>query len=224
MKFLTELFFKSKLIRLFAVISILYFGVYKFDKSDDSLYKKINPDNLSKNFVIARGQTKKIFNAVNDAKRLEGPGDSRGSKKDLGSKVSKSVDSNLRIIVDSIDSIDHNVSNKKSFKLSGVKKRVACNSNVTYDMSIIQKGKTIFEEKNKNLIISSNKNILLERKLSGLFPGNIVSFIIDKDNHFLPPIVRKFYLKYKAVEVRVFVKRSLSNPMLHGNKNSMICN
>lgn len=223
MNYLTNLFFKSKIIRLFTVICILYFGVYKYDKSDDSLSSKINRESLSKNFDIAKGQTKKIIDVISEVKKAENLND--GSSQELSTKSSREVVDVIKSIIDQIDMVDHNISTSNSGKKSSNAKKAICNSTVTYDLLIFDsKNENIHTSKNKSLRISENRNLLFERKMLGVYSGKTIKFKIDSDQKFIPSLVRKFYIQSGGeVEVWLKIKRVIHNTMFQSDANRTIC-
>ena len=220
MKFLTELFFNSKIIRILAVAALIYFGLYKYDKSDDSLSRNINSETISRNYDVAKSQTIRIFDVISKVKKEQHKKENLMKIDDA--KARNKLSNKKQALIDDIDRIKHSVALTSEFTPYS-KDKISCNSILSYNMDILKDGVIIDSFKNKRLVVSQNKDVLLERKFIGLSSGKVIEFTIDKDAEFLSPLLRRYFLRDGNFTVRATVIRVLRNDSSLSTSNTFIC-
>lgn len=204
---------------MLAVVALIYFGLYKHDKSDDSLSRNVNSDTISENYDIAKSQTIKIFDVISKVKKEERR---KGNIVKIdSSKAKNKLSSKKQALIDDIDRIKHSVALTSEFKPYS-KDKISCNSLLVYDMDILKNGNVIESLKSKRLVVSENKDILLERKFVGLSSGRVIEFRIEKDWGFLSPLLRRYFLRDGNITVRATVIRVLKSAS-YNRSNTFIC-
>ncbi len=182
----------------------------------------MNSENISQNLDAASSQAKKIFKTISEVKKLEAKGENSNIVVDEESlpKVSKK----MQDVIFKIDNIDHKITTSAGFKGGSQNNKINCNSTVIFDLEIYSKNKLLFSKKNNNIRVSENKNILIERKVLGVYSGKMVEFVISDDYEFLDSLFRKFWLENGSIKIKIGIKRVLDNSMFQSNKsNRFIC-
>lgn len=200
MKFLTHLLSKNFLVKIVGVFLILYFGVYKYDESPDSLSKRLNKKTISHDLEIATDQTKKIFNAVVMMKDLKKKGviEARDS-----AELSRKNSDNLRSRIAVIDSLKQEVATD----IEDRSEIADCDDSVNFSYIVTDGGEAVLLRKKKQLVkISEKKEILFERLLFGMVEKEVKEVTIDRDHGFMPTIIRKQFLLSTSGKIIIRLK------------------
>ena len=201
MKFLTHLLSKNPFVKIAGVFLILYFGVYKYDKSPDSLAKRLNKETISEDFEIATNQTKKIFNAVLTLKELKQKKDVVSAKN--AAEIQKKKNNSLRSQVAMVDSFQQEVTKK----VQDNEEVASCNDSVSFSYEIKDgEGNILLNKKNQLVKISAEEDIFFERVLFGMSKGEVRQIWINEDREFISTAVRRQLLSSTTNNIVIKVK------------------
>jgi len=160
MKTVIELLQKP-LIKIIGLMLVLYFGLFADKKNPDSLGNRLSSENIKKNFFEAQQKSSFIFSNIDQARKLK------------GSPVAAPFDSMQNFVAVTVQ--DSEIGAGDSALKCGDE------AEISYDIHVATSNNQLEFISKEKLLIGSNTNALLERKIIGMKSGGVRLINVPRD-------------------------------------------
>ncbi len=193
MKFLTDLFFNSNLLKIAAVSLMLYFALYKYDESPDSIAKRFTEDSISKDMKIAKEQTKKIVQTISYVRSVENKRENEEVIADYEKIRHERSLAEMRKNISAIDKLKI----KTVVKPGSDAGKFQCSDRLllSYKITDDDNQNILYSVEKGDVEIHDYKDVLFLRLARKMKEGQVVELTIDQKYNFLPNSVKRYYLK-----------------------------
>lgn len=195
MKTVLELL-RMPLIKIIGISIVLYFGLLANKKDPDSLGNRLSPDQIKQNVAEVKKKSGFILSSISTA-----------NQRNVGS-AQEAFDSEQDFSPITVEDVVK----------GGGESEVKCGDEVkiSYDIRVATSENSLEAAQEENLIIGSNKNALLERKIIGMRSGGVR--IINIPRHFKSTNQKLgFLLKFNEANLQYNI--TLLNVHAVDNKN-----